>query len=189
MYIHIYIYICNNKLATKIWYGGYGPFISIVKTRCPLNASFPSFRIPIYLKPFRSLCKSEGRKKKEKRRKWLRNLSLTSFRDFKCSHKEIAFGEFLPMNSVRSIRWRGEREGERERGDLGNEITRVASNNRENMARMQRRSKFLLQPRTNQFLYGKAIQVSTVTDFCTCNAKLFSRFIITNRLLFFFRDI
>ena len=74
------------------------------------------------------------------------SLSLTP-RDFKCSHKEIAFGKSLPMNSVRSVRRRGEKGKGREEGErrLGNEITRVASNNRENVARMQmqRRSKFL----------------------------------------------
>lgn len=49
---------------------------------------------------------------------------------------------------------------------------------------MQRRSKFLFQPRTNQFLYGKAIHVSTVTGFCTRNAKLFSRFYHNESIIF-----
>lgn len=78
----------------------------------PLNVSFPSFRIPIYLKPLRSLCKSEGREKKRRKENGREtSLSLSPLRDFKCSHKEIAFGKSLPMNGVRSIRWRGGREG------------------------------------------------------------------------------
>ena len=182
--VHTHTHLHTHKLPMKIWYGGYGPFISIVKTRCPLNISFPSFRIPIYLKSFRSLCKSEKKKRKEENgRETSLSLSLSLL-------PEILNARIKKLLLVNPCQWTvsvpfDEGGKEEERG-LGNEITRVASNNREDVARMQmqRRSKFLFQPRTNQFLYGKAIHVSTVTGFCTCNAKLFSRFYHNESIIF-----